>query len=260
MNIVINPNNFDSKCIFFLDKKKNNIINGCFSKIVYSPEYFTMNGIFFVIPFTIKSPIPNLTMHLPGLSIADNSLLHDNKYTVSFYTHDIKNLQYITLLSKIENAIINTYKETNGLKKRINLGLTNQLYKGFFKIYKEKRGRTYSVPKLFYSQQNNTSNISGNTTDLSNVLYNEHNEIGPKVTNSFHNNHHSKSYTLTNGGLSGDNVAYNREVDAVACNRDSFSILHSKEENEKNNKYMLKISGVWENAEEIGITYKFIEI
>ena len=58
MNIIINPASFNSKCIFFSDKKKNNIINGCFSKIIYSPEYFTMNGIFFVIPFTIKSHMP----------------------------------------------------------------------------------------------------------------------------------------------------------------------------------------------------------
>jgi hypothetical protein len=157
MNIVINPTKFNSQHIFFLEKKKNNIIDGCFSKVIYSPEHFTMNGIFFVIPFVSKS---------------NTNISSESKYTVYFYTHDVKNLQYITILSQIENSIINTYKEMNGLKKQNNLVLTNQLHKGYFKIYKEK----------------------------------------------------------------------------TTC----------KSPNDK--KYMLKISGVWENAEEIGITYKFIEI
>jgi hypothetical protein len=177
MNIVINPNKFNNQNIFFLDKKKNNIIDGCFSKIIYSSEYFTMNGVFFVIPFISKSSpnsiaISNNTQFAPGFKISGHQELIETKYTVCFYTHDVKNLQYITLLSEIENSIINTYKEMNGLKKRNNLVLTNQLYKGFFKIYKEKQ--------------------------------------------------------------------------------------NCKSPNEK--KYMLKISGVWENAEEVGITYKFIEI
>uniref|UniRef100_A0A6C0HGS6 Uncharacterized protein n=1 Tax=viral metagenome TaxID=1070528 RepID=A0A6C0HGS6_9ZZZZ len=177
MNIVINPHKFNSQCIFFLDKKKNNIINGCFSKIIYSTECFTMNGIFVVIPLISKSPnLINNTTENAVLSRDDLSSRYietsDNKYTVYFYTHDVNNLQYITIISEIENAIINTYKEMNGVKKRSNLVLTQQLYRGFFKIYKEK--------------QNCKS-----TTDM---------------------------------------------------------------------KYMLKISGVWENTEEVGITYKFIEI
>jgi len=177
MNIVINPHIFNSQCIFFLEKKKNNIINGCFSKIIYSTEYFTMNGIFFVIPFISKSHISinnvteNALLSRDDLSYRHNEM-SDNKHMVYFYTHDINNLQYITVLSEIENLIINTYKEMNGIKKHSNLVLTHQLYKGFFKIYKEKQ----------------------------------------------------------------------------------------KCKSPNDTKYMLKISGVWENSEEVGITYKFLEI
>jgi hypothetical protein len=173
MNIVLNPATFSGQNIFFLDKKKNNIIDGCFSKIIYSSEYFTMNGVFFVIPFISKSP-SYITQFPSGKLYGNNhnQEFTENKYTVSFYAHDVKNLQYITILSEIENTIINTYKEMNGIKKCNNLVLTNQLYKGFFKIYKEKQ--------------------------------------------------------------------------------------NCKSMNEK--KYMLKISGVWENTDEVGITYKFIEI
>jgi hypothetical protein len=71
----------------------------------------------------------------------------------------------------MENAIINMYKEINCVKKINNLGLSNQLHKGCFKIYKERKH-------------------------------------------------------------------------GVASQK----------------KYMLKISGVWENVNEVGITYKFLEI
>jgi hypothetical protein len=131
-----------------------------------------MNGVFFVIPFVSKSTTNNAIAPISNSRLPGHQDFTDSKYTISFYTHDVKNLQYITLLSEIENTIINTYKEMNGLKKRNNIVLSNQLYKGFFKIYKEKQ----------------------------------------------------------------------------TC----------KSPSEK--KYMLKISGVWENAEEVGITYKFIEI
>jgi hypothetical protein len=175
MNIVINPTKFNGRNIFFLDKKKNNIIDGCFSKIIYSSEYFTMNGVFFVIPFVSKSTpcnVPFTSGKIYGREGLSHPEFLENKYTVCFYTHDVKNLQYITLLSEIENTIINTYKEMHGLKKCNNLVLTNQLYKGFFKIYKEKQSCKSTIEKT----------------------------------------------------------------------------------------YMLKISGVWENANEVGITYKFIEI
>ena len=175
MNIVINPTKFNIQNIFFLDKKKNNVIDGCFSKIIYSSDCFTMNGVFFVIPFVSKSTLhstPSAYGKLSERDVPGHKYFTESKYTVCFYTHEVKNLQYITLLSEIENMIINTYKEMNGLKKCNNLVLTNQLYKGFFRIYKEKQ----------------------------------------------------------------------------SC----------KSSNET--KYMLKISGVWENADEVGITYKFIEI
>jgi len=260
MNIIINPISFNSKCIFFSDKKKNNIINGCFSKIIYSPEYFTMNGIFFVIPFTIKSHMAisnppgienssffrsaNPALSFDDKSSTDNLLAQDNKYTVYFYTHDVKNLQYITLLSKIENAIINTYKEINGLKKRINLVLTNQLYKGFFKIYKEKRLR--AITKLLHSSAYIEDSVSrepldteGLTTCVDRTPFSIGFAIRSKEENAQISGRGAVGY-LGNSGLT--------------------LVERSSKEFEKNAEYMLKISGVWENAEEIGITYKFIEV
>jgi hypothetical protein len=154
MNIVFDYEDFHSENVFFLDRKRNVVIDGFFSKLLYSDQYFTMNGIFFSIPLQLRK---NTTK--------------DNKY-IHFYPHDIKNIYNITKLSEIENSIINYYKKNQGvMEKRNNLVLTNQLYNGCFKIYKENSFPPHQIKK-----------------------------------------------------------------------------------------YMLKISGLWESADEVGITYKFIEM
>jgi len=175
MNIVIDPATFNENNIFFLDKKKNNIIDGYFSKIIYSSDVFIMNGVFLLLPLVIKTTPDNGTIiekkSSTYVSDPTTSLSNEHRYTIYFYTHQLVNLHYITILSEMENAIINMYKEINCVKKTSNLGLSNQLHKGCFKIYKERK----------------------------------HGAASQK-------------------------------------------------------KYMLKISGVWENAAEVGITYKFVEI
>lgn len=174
MNIVIEPATFNETNIFFLDKKKNNIIDGYFSKIIYSSDVFIMNGVFLLLPLVVKTSHDNgITMDRRTCT-TDSSILslsHEHRHTIYFYTHHLVNLQYITILSEMENAIINMYKEINCVKKTSILGLSNQLHKGCFKIYKERKH-------------------------------------------------------------------------GVASQK----------------KYMLKISGVWENSNEVGITYKFVEI
>lgn len=157
MNIVIKTDDFSIENIFFLERKKNVIIDGSFSKIIYSDNLFIMNGLFFEFPLQLSN---------------ETSQNIFNKQSVYFNSHLQKNLLCITKISEIENSILNYYKKTNGSHKRNSLLLTNQLYNGFFKIYKD---------------------------------------------NSSASTHGTK-------------------------------------------KYILKISGLWENQNEIGITYKFNEV
>jgi len=257
MNIVLDPNMFIGINIFFLDKKKNNVIDGYFSKIIYSSELFIMNGISLVLPFVFdedasnhrsdfytkpnkpfilrnssvvspeKLPIPTLVPSSRIATIADDAndnrkptergtsresilvaiptlvpssvigsfsgettdefrrMKGDTRYNVYYYTHHLTNLQYIATLTEIENSIINTYKEIYSIKKNNNLGLSNQLHKGYFKIYKDRKH-----------------------TLSQNMIYPTDNKLLPDT----------------------------------------------------HTKYILKISGVWENMNEVGITYKFIEM
>jgi hypothetical protein len=159
MNIVIDNNDFIIENVFFLEKTNNIIIDGFFSKIIVSDEYFTMNGLFLNLSLTIHDNI---------------AINHYNKQIINFDSHTQNNLLLITKISEIENAIIHYYKKLHDSKKKTNLALTTQLYNGYFKIFKE------------------------------------------------------------NG------------------------ILYKK--SKSNKKYILKISGVWENKEEIGVSYKFIEV
>lgn len=157
MNILFTIDDFLLENILFLERKKNVIIDGCFAKIIYSDKYFVMNGLFFEFPLQIN------------IETSQNIY---NKQCVYFNSHLQKNLLYITKISEIENSILNYYKKIHGIQKQNSLLLTNQLYNGVFKIYKEK------------------SQISG---------------LGTK-------------------------------------------------------KYVLKISGLWETHNEVGITYKFSEV
>jgi hypothetical protein len=122
MNILIKTDDFSIENLFFLERKKNVIIDGTFSKIIYSDNLFIMNGLFFEFPLQLN------------VETAQHVF---NKQCVYFNSHLQKNLLCITKISEIENSILNYYKKANGLDKKNNLLLTTQLYNGFFKIYKD---------------------------------------------------------------------------------------------------------------------------
>ena len=160
MNIVLDSKIFNSINIFFLDKKKNNVIDGYFSKIIYSSDLFIMNGLSLLIPFVFDKHLSinrsdiytkytnqigpdvvydNRTRMEPetaresslGCRIlpVDSLSSTDNRYNVYYYTHHLINLQYISILTDIETSIINTYKEIYVFERLID--------KYFPKIYKK---------------------------------------------------------------------------------------------------------------------------
>ena len=169
MNIIFDNNDFAVENTFFLEKTNNIIIDGFFSKIIVSDEYFTMNGLF---------------LNLPLIVMESSTTNQYNKQIIHFNSHIQNNLLLITKISEIENSIINYYKKMNDSKKKTNLALTTQLFNGYFKIYKE------------------------------NGYFSTHRQDNAK-----------------------------------------FEITRSKHK-----KYIIKISGIWENKNEIGISYKFIEV
>jgi len=155
MNISIDIENVVLPNIYFLDKKRNIIMDGNFTKIIYSNDWFTMNGLYILFPIEV-------------ISIEKYS----NNNILKFHTYQSNNLQIIEDIAKLEYRIIEYYKNIYHCKSRICNSVAKQLYSGSMKLYKEL----------------NTNQV------------------------------------------------------------------------EKNKQYIIKISGIWETQESVGLTYKLIEV
>jgi hypothetical protein len=177
MNIILDNNYFAIQNVFFLEKMNNVVIDGFFSKIIVSDEFFTMNGLFLNLPLIVNE---------------SSTVNQYNKQIINFNSHIQNNLLLITKISEIENSIIHYYKKIHDIKKKTSLVLTTQLFNGYFKIYKENG--------YFSNYRTDIGNCSIHPPKLDHII------------------------TKTN------------------------------------KKYIIKISGLWENKEEVGISYKFIEV
>jgi len=128
MLILLNLCNFSISCISLLEKKINIIMDGYFTKILYSDNCMTMNGIFFKLPISISS-----------------RTCYQTKCTAYFDT--ILNNDWIYKLSIIEKQIINYYMFFFGIiNKSPNYSLKQQLQNGYIKYYKD----TNSKKSLYY--------------------------------------------------------------------------------------------------------------
>jgi hypothetical protein len=207
---------FQIKNIFLSDTKKNIIMDGKFTKIIYSDELITTHGIFLKIPFQSVGKPESSSITILSKSSGQKSIMHqqsvpttrpqvdekseeftdaDNSYNKNkdstndpsttkyrqiykLQSHDILNSKNITDIIRIEIQILEFYKQLFQCKKKIVFMLKEQLQDGNIKLYKE---HFYNYINFSYKQ----------------------NPIIPNV--------------------------------------------------------ILKISGIWETEDNIGLTYKFIE-
>jgi hypothetical protein len=148
MFLLLHPTDFLIQNIYFLEKKPNMIMDGFFTKIIFTNSFMTMNGIY------LKLTIQKLFFKTPS-------------YFLQFDVNSHKEI--ITRISNIEKQILLYYSMFYGIQKTPVYHLRTQLQQGSIKYYRS--------------------------------LYND----------------------------------------------------------DKNTEYYLKISGVWENQNEIGITFKLLE-
>lgn len=120
MNIVLQQPQFNIHSLSFLDKKQNIIFDGVFTKILFSNELFTMNGIY--LHFSI-----------------DSLKINDNKTIVSYQPYHKMNLQNIQQISNIEIDILEYYQKMMQSNKCINNVLSKILYTGNIKIFSQMR-------------------------------------------------------------------------------------------------------------------------
>jgi len=118
MNIIIDISQFQSEYIQFLETKKNVIMEGNFTKLIYSDNCVTMNGLYLRFP-------------LQYFSVEKLS----NKHIVKFHPHT--NSQIIKDVYEIENYLLDYYRKYYHCKKEQFYSLHEQLSQGNIKLYKE---------------------------------------------------------------------------------------------------------------------------
>ena len=139
MNILLDNKDFLLCNIFNCDTKENIIMDGKFTKLLYSNELFTMNGLYF------SFPIENITIEKLG-----------NKNIVKFHPYSQVNLPVVQDFAKIEYRILEHYKYMNKCVRKISNTLSKQMYSGSMKIYKE----------LHLFNNNNNKIVDDNSLDF----------------------------------------------------------------------------------------------
>ena len=124
MNIILEDiAKIDIQSINFLDTKKNIIVDGNFTKIIYADTYVTLNGIYARFPL---KPMNNETAN-------KNNYFHFNP-NISYNYSIIKNL------ADLESSIVEYYSREYGIQKKGVHILMNQLLTGKIKLYREGGG------------------------------------------------------------------------------------------------------------------------
>ena len=62
MFLLLDPKDFNIKNIYFLEKKSNKLMDGFFTKIIFTNSFMTMNGIFLKLAIQ-KSPLIQKTSY-----------------------------------------------------------------------------------------------------------------------------------------------------------------------------------------------------
>lgn len=136
MNILFNISQININNIIFTDSKKNIIMDGNFTKIIYSNEIISANGIYIDFPITIFPIIECIS----------------GKYIVKFNTRDIDNATIIESFSYLETQILEYYKQFYNCTKTISTILHDQLHHSNIKLHIVETQQTTSITnpvKLF---------------------------------------------------------------------------------------------------------------
>jgi hypothetical protein len=130
MNIYLNINDVNDSSrnidvcdnIRYLYPKKNTIMEGEFTKILYSKDYVTLNGLYLYLPMSLEKN-NNYENHVRYiLNTSNNTIL----------LQDLKNL---------ETNILNNFKIYSKKNKSLELVLAKQLNTGCIRVYNDHKNK-----------------------------------------------------------------------------------------------------------------------
>ena len=136
MNISLNIKHFNTHHIFFLETKKNMVINGNFTKMIYSDSHMTFNGLYigFEIHCFEKKTIEIDQEYSSSTSSTSSPCVANHLYFSKYNTNNIFIMNYFI---QLENDILEHYKQYFNVQKKKDCLLKEQLNKGFLKVYHE---------------------------------------------------------------------------------------------------------------------------
>lgn len=248
MNFIIKINDFFLENIHFLETKKNIIMDGNFTKISYSDDCISLNGIYIYFPIEKCEGVKTEKMM--------------NKNMIYFDPNLPSNKQLIKKITKIEKNILD-----------------------YFLFINMNNNENHNYENIFSGLRNYDSSI----------LCRRRFETAPPIDAFSELLSHEKSnntpFEIFNGLNKMNHLAKNNEIDIAyekEINKEINKIIIRKKITEmkqvvnkletqlqngyiklfkknylttnETHHFILKISGVWENNFQIGITYKFMEI
>ena len=132
MELSVHINNIDTQNIYFVEKKKNIIVDGEFVKILYSTDIFEMNGLHILVKWqTIK----DTTSHPYQQMLNRNA----PKRTITINPTSIENITQIERLCEIEREIIERYIASYCPTKTASYILKTQLLSGTIKYHSDNK-------------------------------------------------------------------------------------------------------------------------
>jgi len=130
MNIYLNINDVRDTTkninvcdnIRYLYPKKNTIMDGEFTKILYSKEYVTLNGLYLCLPITLEK---------------------NNNYEnhVRYIVNTSNNMSIVQDLKNLEINILNNFKIYAKKQKLLELVLSKQLNTGCIRVYHDHKNK-----------------------------------------------------------------------------------------------------------------------
>lgn len=131
--------------VFFHDPKKNIIMNGIFTKIMYTSQWFTMNGIYLYLPLEMDVVGEYPYFHFSVNSIQNKNILNalyllEKNIIHSYYKHNNYNSN---------NRATAAYGGDDKQEKIFNYGLNKWLQYGQIRIYHLKGDPTIQKKHKF---------------------------------------------------------------------------------------------------------------
>lgn len=151
MNLLCDVSTFDPYHVCFLDTKKNMVIDGNFTKIIYSDKIVSLNGLYIYCPLepaqvpafpyagsnTHTQTFSGVT-HVRPTTIAtyqENGVtVMTRKVSYVFSLLNPTNIHFVKELNRIEHEIIEYYKEFFRVNKTNTYSLRNLLKTGSIKV------------------------------------------------------------------------------------------------------------------------------